>query len=121
MSTMAFAKVFTYLSNPSKEFGDNRLFQLDLDEALGKDAAYMVKPSQVVMNTWEKEYFKQLQRAQGDTKHKPTDPSADPNKRPRSADPHPNKKSKAGVGDHCQGCGRPNHRRDECRQRGPLD
>jgi hypothetical protein len=52
----------------SKEFSGNRLFQLDLDEALGKDAAYMVKPSrpgllaaaQVVMNTWEKEYFKQL-------------------------------------------------------------
>ena len=59
MSTMAFAKVFTHLSNPSKEFGDNRLFQLDLDEALGKDAAYMAKPSlpgllmatQVIMNT----------------------------------------------------------------------
>jgi hypothetical protein len=75
-----FAKVFTHLSNPSKEFGGNRLFQLDLDEALGKDAAYMVKPSlpgllaatQVVMNTWEKEYFKQLQRAQGDTKRKLT-------------------------------------------------
>jgi hypothetical protein len=40
-----FAKVFTHLSNPSKEFGGNRLFQLDLDEALRKDAAYMVKPS----------------------------------------------------------------------------
>jgi len=40
-----FAKVFTHLSNPSKEFGGNRLFKLDLDEALGKDAAYMAKPS----------------------------------------------------------------------------
>ena len=61
-----FAKVFTHLSNPNKEFGGNRLFKLDLDEAVGKDAAYMVKSSlpgllattQVVMNTWEKEYFK---------------------------------------------------------------
>jgi len=30
-----FAKVFIHLSNPSMEFGGNRLFQLDLDEALG--------------------------------------------------------------------------------------
>ncbi len=33
------------ISDPSKEFGGNRLFQLNLDEALGKDAAYMAKPS----------------------------------------------------------------------------
>jgi hypothetical protein len=100
-----FSKVYSHLSNPSKEFGGNRKFHLDLDEALGKDAAYTTKPSlsglltatQVVMNTWEKEYFKQLQRAQGDTKRKSTAPSVDPNKRPRSANPHPTKKSKAGA------------------------
>jgi len=34
-----FATVFTHLSNPSKDFGGDRLFQLDLDEALVKDAA----------------------------------------------------------------------------------
>jgi hypothetical protein len=55
--------------------GGNRLFQLDLDEAHGKDAAYTAKPSlpgllmtaQVVMKTWKKE---QLQHAQGDLKRK---------------------------------------------------
>ena len=31
------------------------------------------------------------------TKRKSTVPSAHPNKRPHSVDPHPNKKSKAGV------------------------
>ena len=81
-----FAKVFTHLSNTSKEFGGNRLFQIDLDDALGKDAACMAKPflpglltvTQVVMNIWKKEHFKQLQRTQGDTKRKSTVPSADP-------------------------------------------
>ena len=109
-----FTKVSTHLSNPSKEFGGIRLFQLDLDEALGKNAVYMAKPSlpglltvtQVVMNTSEKGYFKQWQHAQDDTKRKSTVPTADPSK-----------KSKAGVGDHCHGCSRPNHRRDDYRQR----
>ena len=86
------SKVFTHLSNPSKEFRGKRLFQLDLNDALGKAAAYTTKPflpelltaTQVVINTWEKEYFKQ--RAPDDTKRKSTVPSADPNKRPRSED-----------------------------------
>jgi hypothetical protein len=76
--------------------GGNRLFQLNLDEALGKDAAYTAKPSlpglltatQVVMNTWEKEYFKQLQRAGCHEAQVNC-----PNKNPRSANPHPSKKS----------------------------
>ena len=34
------SKVFTHLSNPSKEFRGKRLFQLDLNDALRKAAAY---------------------------------------------------------------------------------
>ena len=44
----------------------------------------LLTATQVVINTWEKEYFKQ--RAPDDTKRKSTVPSADPNKRPRSED-----------------------------------
>ena len=52
-----FAKVLTHLSNPT---GGNHLFQLDLNEALGKDAAYMAKPSLSGLLTatqhWEIDY-----------------------------------------------------------------
>ena len=50
-------KVLTHLSNPT---GENHLFQLDLNEALGKDAAYMAKPSLSGLLTatqhWEIDY-----------------------------------------------------------------
>ena len=120
-----FEKVFTHFHNPRKDYGSNRLFQNDLKEALEKDAAYTAKPSlqglltatQLVMNSWEKDAFRQRQRAElgVDTKRKGESTSTIPIKRTR-ADP-PSIPDKATVGEHCQGCGRPRHTRDECRSR----
>ena len=70
-----FEKVFTHFHNPRKDYGSNRLFQNDLKEALEKDAAYTAKPSlqglltaaQLVMNSWEKDAFRQRQRAELET------------------------------------------------------
>ena len=128
-----FEKVFTHFHNPRKDYGSNRLFQNDLKEALEKDAAYTAKPSlqglltatQLVMNSWEKDAFRQRQRAElgADTKRKGESTSTIPIKRTRAE--APSIPDKATVGDHCQGCGRPRHTRDECRsrmeRRRPLD
>ncbi len=123
-----FEKVFTHFHNPRKDYGSNRLFQNDLKEALEKDAAYTAKPSlqglltaaQLVMNSWEKDAFRQRQRAElgVDTKRKGESTSTIPIKRTR-ADP-PSIPDKATVGEHCQGCGCPRHTRDECRSRDIL-
>ena len=81
--------------NPSKEFGRNRLFQLDLLGEIEIDAAYTARPSltgllmtaEVIMNRWEKNAFKSVQRAQG------TAITADHNERARPEDPYQSKRS----------------------------
>ena len=120
-----FEKVFTHFHNPRKDYGSNRLFQNDLKEALEKDAAYTAKPSlqglltatQLVMNSWEKDAFRQRQRAElgADTKRKGESTSTIPIKRTRAE--APSIPDKATVSEHCQVCGRPRHTRDECRSR----
>ena len=101
------------------------MFQIDLKEALEKDAAYTAKPSlqglltatQLVMSSWEKDAFRQQERAElcADTKRKGSSTSTIPTKRTRAD--APSIPDKATVGEHCQGCGRPRHTRDECRSR----
>ncbi len=78
-----FEKVFTHFHNPRKDYGSNRLFQSDLKEALEKDAAYTAK---LVMNSWEKDAFRERQRAElgVDTKRKGESTSTIPTKRTRS-------------------------------------
>ena len=75
-----FEKVFTHYHNSHKDYGSDRLFQNDLKEAFEKDATYTAKPSlqglltatQLVMNSWEKDAFRQRQCAElgVDTKRK---------------------------------------------------
>ena len=111
--------------NPHKDYGSNRLFQSNLKEALEKDAVYTTKPSlqglltaaQLVMNSWEKDAFRQRQRAElgVNTKRKGPSTSTIPTKRTRAD--APSIPDKATVGKHCQGCWRPRQTRDECRSR----
>ena len=73
--------------------------------------------SQLVMNSWEKDACRQRQRAElgVDTKRKGEPTSTIPIKRTRAD--APSISDKATIGEHCQGCGRPRHTRDECRSR----
>jgi hypothetical protein len=92
-----FERVFTYFHNPHKDYGSNRLFQSYLKKALEKDAAYTAKPSlqdlltatQLVMNSWEKDTFRQRQRAElgVDTKRKGPTTLTIPTKRTRADAP----------------------------------
>jgi len=123
-----FVSVFTNFHNPHKEYGSNRLFHNDLKEALEKDAAYSAAPSlqglltvaQLVMNSWEKDAFRSQQRAElgADTKRKGQIASTtQAGKRSRADGPPSSDALKATIGEHCQGCGRARHHRDECRGR----
>jgi hypothetical protein len=122
-----FEKVFTHFHNPHKYYGSNRLFQSDLKEALEKDAAYTAKLSlqglltatQLVINSWEKDSFRQRQRAElgVDTKRKGPPTSTISKKRTRTDATSNPDHLKATVGEHCQGCGRPRYSREECRGR----
>ena len=66
----------------------------------------------MVMNSWEKDAYTASGRAQGEAKRKgPVGPTNTDN-----APRNPNN-LKASVGKHCEVCGRPNHERNECKQR----
>ena len=71
------------------------------------------------MNSWEKDAYTASRRAQGEVKRKgPVAPTNTDNaKRSRADAPRNPNNLKASVGKHCEGCGRPNHERDECKQR----
>ena len=71
------------------------------------------------MNSWEKDAYTASRRAQGKVKRKgPVAPTNTDNaKRSRADTPRNPNNLKASVGKHCEGCGRPNHERDECKQR----
>ena len=110
-----FVNTFTYNHNPSRDFGSNREFYNDLKVALEQDEAYTVKPSlsrllamiQVLMNSWEKDAY-----TQG-----PVAPTTDNAMRPRADAPRNPNNLKATVGKQYEGCDRPNHESDKCRQR----
>ena len=103
------------------------MFQNDQKEALERDAAYTARPSlqglltatQLVMDSWEKDAFRQRQRAElgVDTKRKGPPTSTFPTKCTRADTPSIPDNLKATVGKHCQGYGRPRYTRDESRGR----
>ena len=119
----------TSITLASKDYGSNRLFQFDLKDALEKDAAYTAKPFLQGLLTAAQLVMIRGRRMPSDNDNVPSlvltrSARESPHRQSTRADA-PSIPDKATVDEHCQGCGRPRHTRDECRSRdiprGPLD
>ena len=99
--------------NTKKVTNGNRLFQKDLDAVLQADPEYI----QGVLHKEERTNHLLAQRSGKSPSTAATVPAADKSKNDRlntSAKPQEDP-TKASVGTHCDGCGRPGHTKEECR------
>ena len=115
------ASRFTNSQNSNKNHHGNREFQKALDVLLHKDQAYQDAPSlrllrkhsQAVLHDWLQAVHVQSERS-GEKRPIASTGTVDKSKKPKADAGSTKIPSKDSVGAHCDGCGRPGHKKADC-------